>query len=123
MKSHPRVLVRILFCAALALCEFGCGSRPVTVTVTPASATVAPGAILPLSATSSNNSSLNWLISCFHAALWIGVSDFYPEWGIDYLHRASHCARQQLDDYHHRYGLLIVCPGNRHAASVSGICN
>lgn len=67
MKLHPRVLVQILFCAALCVCEFGCSSSspaPITVTITPTSATAAPGQGLPFSAVTSNNSSVNWSVSC-----------------------------------------------------------
>ena len=67
MKSHPQVLVAVLFCAALCFCEFGCSSSspaPVTVTITPTSATAVPGQGLSFTATSSNNSTVTWSVSC-----------------------------------------------------------
>jgi len=56
----------MLLCAALALCEFGCSSSstPVTVNITPTSATATPGQPVPFAATTSNGSSINWSVSC-----------------------------------------------------------
>lgn len=65
MKLHPRVTLHILYCAAIALLEFGCGgSTPVIVTISPTSANAGPGEALPFSATTSNNSTVNWSVSC-----------------------------------------------------------
>src|SRR5579871_5498487 len=66
MKSNSlRLLLQVSLCLSLLLTEFGCGkSSPVTVTISPTSATATAGQSLPFSATTSNGTQVTWSASC-----------------------------------------------------------